>query len=284
MPEAQPTPAVRPKKKRLSFSAINLFLQCARKYYYSYILNIWGPMSGAMVQSRAWHQVIEFNLRQKIKSEKDLAQSVLTDLFIERFDEQFRIESVKLNDDEDRGDLGVQGVELTKLWLAEIAPPIFPLFVEKRFLVPLGDDLPFDLAGVWDIITKDQWIRDSKAYSPKKPLEQKDIDRDLQFSIYSLAYRSVFGEVEKGLQMDGIIKNNNLAVLQLQTQRSEKQTNWTLGLIEQVAIAIERGAFPPNPTSWSCTPKFCGHWDRCSDDFPKGGEQDGTASSTAESS
>ena len=125
----------------------------------------------------------------------------------------------------------------------------------------LGDEFPFDLMGVWDLIERDGTIVDNKAYS--KTPSQADLDKDLQFTAYSLAYRATKESIEPGLRMDAVIKNKKPKAVQLTTSRTNDDCRWFLGLVEQVASAIHAGNFYPNPNGWHCSPKFCGYWDRC---------------------
>jgi len=48
----------RPEKRQLSYTQLNMFLRCPRQYEYRYIHGLKVPPSGAMVQSRVWHQTV----------------------------------------------------------------------------------------------------------------------------------------------------------------------------------------------------------------------------------
>src|SRR3989338_2205413 len=98
-----PTPATlacQPEKRRLSFTQLNMFLRCPRQYHYRYVLGIRTPASGAMVQSRVWHETVERNYRQKIASHTDLPLEDLQAFYVERFEEALRIEKVAFDSDE----------------------------------------------------------------------------------------------------------------------------------------------------------------------------------------
>ena len=127
--------------------------------------------------------------------------------------------------------------------------------------VDLGDDFPFYLMGIWDLIERDGTIVDNKSY--KRTPTQQDLDKDLQFTAYAMGYRATHGEIEPGLRMDAVIKTKNPKAVQLYTKRTNDDCRWLLGLIEGVGKAIESGTFYPNPNGWHCSPKFCGFWDKC---------------------
>ena len=250
-----------PEKRRLSYTQLNMFLRCPRQYHYRYVLGIRTPASGAMVQSRVWHQTVERNYRQKIASHNDLPLEDLQAFYAERFDEALRVDEVAFESDESAGALKDEGLAIVAAHHREIAPAVQPLLVEKSFRVSLGADFPYELVGVWDLIEQDGTVCDNKAYA--KTPRQQDLDRDLQFTIYSLAYRATFGEIEKGLRVDAVIKHQTPKAIQLPTRRTNRDCQWLLGLIEEVARAMDQQTFFPNPNGWHCAPRFCGFWDRC---------------------
>ena len=63
------------EKKHLSATQLNMFLRCPRQYEFRYIKGFKIPPSGAMVQSRVWHETLEANYKQKVQSDKDLPLS-----------------------------------------------------------------------------------------------------------------------------------------------------------------------------------------------------------------
>jgi hypothetical protein len=238
-----------------------MYLHCPRQYHYRYVQGIRTPSSGAAIQGRVWHDTLERNYRQKVSSHADLPLEALQEFFAERFDEALKIEEIALERGEDLGAIRDQGLAIVAAHHLAIAPKVHPLFVEKSFRVPLGADFPYELTGVWDLIEQDCTIADGKAYS--KAPSQFDLDRDLQLGLYSLAYRLSFGEIEKGLRVDAVIKTGEPKAVQLPTRRTNRDCRWLLGLIEDVAQAIDRGTWFPNPTGWWCGPKYCGFHDRC---------------------
>lgn len=102
--------------------------------------------------------------------------------------------------------------------------------------------------GIWDLITKDGWIVDNKFFA--KTPSQADLDKDIQMSFYSLAYRLLFNEPEKGIRLDCVIKNKNKKTFQIATNRTTEELQWTVNLINETAKAMETGIYPPNPSGW----------------------------------
>jgi len=248
-------------KRHLSFTQLNMFLRCPRQYEFRYIQGLKVPPSGSMVQSRVWHQTVERNYRQKVESDSDLPLGDMQEYFADQFDETFSGEEIALEPGEKPGKLKDQGTAIVAAHHKVIAPDVRPLLVEERFNVDLGEDFPFYLMGIWDLVERDGTVVDNKAY--KKTPRQEDFDKDLQFTAYSLGYRTTHGRIEAGLRMDAVVKTKNPKAMQLHTRRTNNDCQWLLGLLEQVGEAIVSGTFFPNPNGWHCSPRFCGYWARC---------------------
>jgi hypothetical protein len=238
-----------------------MFLRCPRQYEFRYIEGLKIPPSGAMVQSRVWHETLENNYKQKITSDTDLPLPDMQEYFAARYDEVLGNEEVTFEEDENPARLKDQGVSIVSAHHKIIAPRVRPAIVEEKFLISLGDDFPYELMGIWDLIEADGTIVDNKAY--KRTPSQEDIDRDLQFTLYSLGYRASKKQIEKGIRMDAVIKNKQPRAVQLRTSRTNEDCRWLLSLIEKVVQAIQSGTFYPNPSGWHCSPKFCGYWEKC---------------------
>jgi hypothetical protein len=238
-----------------------MFLRCPRQYQFRYIEGLKIPPSGALVLGRAWHEAIEHNYSQKIASGCDLPSSEVEGVFADRFDKGLASEEVAFVEGEEPGALKDQGVALTATHHREIAPLVQPAEVESEFRVSLGEDFPYELLGYFDVIDKGGVIIDNKSWGRRK--SQEDIDTDLQLTCYALGYRIAKGAPESGLRIDAVIKNKKPVVQQITTSRTNDDCRFLLGLIENVADAIQKGVFYPNPTHNLCSPKWCGYWSKC---------------------
>lgn len=249
------------EKRHLSYTQISMFLRCPKQYEFRYMQGLKKPPSGAMVQSRVWHETLEKNYKQKIKTDTDLPLNDMQEFFSARYDEAFSDEEIIFDTDSNPAKLKDQGVSIVETHHRIIAPTVKPIAVEEKFQISLGEDFPFELMGIWDIIEADGTIVDNKAYK-RTPL-QNDFDKDLQFTIYSLGYRATKQCTEKALRMDAVIKTKQTKVVQLHTRRTNEECRWVLGLIERIGQAIKGGIFFPNPNGWHCNKKFCGYYDQC---------------------
>ena len=263
MVDGQPVVA---NKKHLSFTQISMYLKCPRQYELRYIQGIRLPASGAMVQSRAWHETLERNYRQKIVSGVDLRLSEMEDYYVFRLEEALSGEEVAFRNGETLESLRDQGLAIVAAHHKVIAPRVRPSLVEEKFTISLGDDFPYVLTGVWDVVEEDGTIVDNKAYG--KAPTQTDLDENLQFTVYSLGYRVSQQKIERGLRMDAVVKDSPPRAVQLATRRTNTDCRRLLGLIEDMAQAIAAGDLPANPAGWWCSPRFCGYWgSRCMEGY-----------------
>ena len=247
-------------KKYLSFTQLSMFLRCPRQYEFRYIQGIKRPPSGSLVVGKSWHKAVELNYLQKIKSETDLPLEDVQDCFSDTFEQAFA-EEVNLDAGENPGQLKDQGILITTEHHKTIAPKVHPFLVEQDFNLDLGSNFPYTLKGFWDVIERDGVIVDNKSYG--RTPTQSDLDKDIQFTAYATAYRAINQKTELGLRMDCIIKNKVPKAVQFHTKRTNVDCRWFLVLVEKVAQAIQSGIFPPNPTSYLCSERFCGYWNEC---------------------
>jgi len=249
------------EKRHLSATQIGMFLRCPRQYEFRYMQGLKQPPSGAMVQSKVWHRTVEENYRQKIESAKDLPLPRMEEFYAAQYEEALKAEEIAFEAGTNPGRLKDQGVAITAAHHLLIAPKVRPLLVEERFCINLGDDFPYDLVGIWDVVDQDGFIADNKAYG--RTPSQDDVDKDIQLGLYSLGYRVSQGKAEKGLRLDAVIKNKEPKPVQIRTTRTNEDCRFLLDLIEQVAKAMQSGSFYPNPNGWHCSPTRCGYWSQC---------------------
>jgi hypothetical protein len=218
---------------------INSYLHYPRQFERRYIQGIKDPANGAMVQSKAWHRTVEENYRQKSASGTDLPLGQIQEFFAATFDRAFAAEEIAFRPGETPAKLKEQGLAIAAAYHQAIAPKVRPLLVEERFRVGLGEEFPFDLIGVWDLIDQDGMVIDHKAFS--RAPAQEEADENVQLGIYALAYRLRMGKLEKGLRLDIIVKGSQPRPLQLSTTRTNDDCRRLLGVCERLAQALQAG-------------------------------------------
>ena len=241
---------------KLSATKVNKFLRCQRSYEDHYIRNNKSEPTQALTQGSISHQVVAYGFEHKVEHKTDIDLQKKLDLVEELFEEDQRTGNTSYNDPV--SDVIKQTREIVTVHDEEISQRVTPVLIEKPFNVDVNG---VDLVGVWDLIDEDGTIIDFKTYS-KRPSEA-EVDRDLQLSFYSLAYRLLFGEIEQGIRLDIVLKQKNMKSLQILTSRTSDELRWTARMIEQIAEQMEGTVFPPSPNGWHCDPRYCGAWDNC---------------------
>jgi hypothetical protein len=60
-----------------------------------------------------------------------------------------------------------------------------------------------------------------------------------------------------------LVKTKTPQAQVIETQHRIGELFWLFEMIQAVWQGIEKGSFPPSPGAWSCTPKYCNHWELC---------------------
>jgi hypothetical protein len=242
--------------RKVSASKVKKYLQCPRSFEDSYLRGNWAPPSQPATQGSIAHEAIARGYEFKKEHGKEMDVRDKLNHIDVLFKEDFKNGNTNYRDSME--DLIRETRELVLIHHEDIAVRVNPFLIEKPFSVMVED---VELVGIWDVIDESGWVIDNKFFS-KSP-SQSELDRDIQMSFYSLAYRLMFNEVERGIRLDCVIKTKNKKSLQLTTNRTSEELQWTAKLITQVADAMESGNHVPNPTTWLCDPRFCGAYEAC---------------------
>lgn len=247
----------------LSHSQVNMLLRCGRQYEFRYVDGLKVPPAGALMLGRVWHKAIEHNYGQKVDSHEDLPVDDQREFFAARWDTEIEDEggTAAVNwEDKKPGEYKDQGVALTALHQAELAPLVQPQLVEARFRVEFAD-VP-DLVGVIDVVDEAGVVIDNK--SAARSPNQDDVDRDIQLTAYALGYYTTLDAAEQvALRLDVAVKTKTPKAARVETVRTPDEMEWYLGLVRNAGALIQAGHFVPNPTGWWCSERFCGYWSRC---------------------
>lgn len=250
----------------ISWSRISQYLQCPKKYEYQYIRGIKAPISPPLLLGTIFHAAVERNYRQKIVTGKDLSLNSMADITTEEFHKSIEQEHT-LPPDFNASKVLEDAKRFVVLHQEQIAPYRKPALVEQGFSIELWQGCPMKFVGFWDMIEADGTIVDNKTYSAMSCPDQDGIDRDLQFSAYSYAFRKISGKPEAGLRMDIIVKNRvHPKAVMLHTTRSEDDLKWFFLVVEPVVRGILEGRFPRNPLAKWCGRRFCHYYDLCYDE------------------
>lgn len=227
--------------RHLSVSQLKMYLRCPLQYKFRYLDGLIIPPRSELTLGKSIHGTLEENYRQKIKTEIDLPLEYITDLFSDTWDKA--VVDTIFDEDEKPGKVKDDGIALLKSYHKIVAPKVQPVEVESEFNLPIEDE-DYTLKGYIDLIDKNDLIIDHK--TTKRSMRQDVIDSDLQLTAYSLAYRKVTGEKEKGLRFDVMVRTKVPKIQQIPTTRSEEDIRRFLKRLVYVNKAIESGIFYPN--------------------------------------
>jgi len=248
---------------RLSWTQINMFGRCGLQYLYRYVQGERRPPGVALLVGSGTHEGVEASLVHKLSGAPatlEQVQEAARDGVRRRFADE-----VVLTDDEHAlGRDKVAGAaidtaaRLAGLYHEEVTPTREPLAVERPWEIDLGGGVT--VSGVTDLVCADA-IDDLKT-AGKAP--GADAIRTPQLALNQLAIQTIDGQAPERVRLVTLTKTARPKVVTQEATIGDRERAAVVTRIEAVAAAIKAGVFvPADPTSWTCTPKFCGWWDRC---------------------
>ena len=251
-----------------SHSQYSTYKKCPQAYYREYVLGIRSPMSQAAFKGVAVHGGIEHTLRAVMAGSPtpDVAEGrqKVSELF------DAKAEQVQGWDpDEPRGRSKDLAIAAYSVWHAKalVERGIHPVGVEEPFIKRIGT---VPVVGYIDLIDRVTPAGVSSVPHPghlviadiktgKTAWSQDELDRDPQFTLYSLA---------RGVRQ---VRVDCLAFLKAgptysakEGTRDEHAHRVLVEDYEETVDLIKRGIFPRAPIdSWGCSGKWCAHWNRC---------------------
>ena len=248
-------------------SHINTWLDCRQRFYRSYILGEKIPPSIAIARGRSVHKAIEKNMASKfttgellpLEQVKDIARDSITEIFKE---EEIRLDpkEVQMGEGAAKGKAVDTVIDLSALHHLKIAPAIEPTGIEKPWTLEL-DGYPYSLGGRIDLIDSGTILRDTKTKSMKP--NQREVDAMIQLTVYSLAMKVNEG-INPNIKVDYLIATKTPGHETLSTKRTDKNFDALFNLLDAFFQSLENEDFGPcNPTSWICSPVYCGYYNSC---------------------
>lgn len=252
-------------KRHLSVSQLNMLMKCARQYQFRYEEGIKTPPGVALVLGKGTHAPIEADLKAKMATGELLPLEQVTQLAAESVHREWALDPPALSEEERQigqsrvmGDTVDSAVALAALYHKVVAPAVQPTGVETGFVLEL-EGFPFDVLGYKDVEEAGR-IRDTKTKSKAPPADAADTS--LQLTLYHLESAARGLDVE--VQLDHLVATKTPKYVPQRSRRTRLDHERLLRRMEIAAQQIESGIFPPtDPTSWACSPKWCGYWNRC---------------------
>lgn len=274
-------------KDALTQTSILTFISCGMRHYWRFEEGLKIPPNSALAFGSCTHKTSEHNMRYKMETHEDIPTAHLQDYWVNEFEE--REEYIEWTPEEKgesvsrvRDKLIKTGRGCVDAYQEAVAWRIQPTAIEKPYRIQFDNDIPYDLAsrGI-DLIgvnvaddeeqsvifrPEGEIIFDLKTASKKPPASKADTS--FQLTLNAIAYRTMTGKLERGLQLDHVVKTKVPYVFRQPTSRTDNQLQTALVLVGRVIQAIEHakrtGAFlPADPGWWGCSEKWCGYWNVC---------------------
>lgn len=259
----------RPKLPRdhFSVSQSDMYARCPEQYRRRYVEGHVSPPGIALVVGSSVHQTAEANHRHKLKKGADIALDTMHDIAQEAFKSRLEEQDLFLPP-EDKGHKRrvVKAGEkkthsLVDVYGRRFAPTVEPQLVEERDRMKLPGLC--DVVYIIDLLDRRSVLHELKT-AGRKP-NQDTADRHLQLTFYALALQAQ-RSISPRLQYDALVcpSSGNTSYVALKTRRTQEDFDAVLRRFTTQVRAISAGLFPPcDPTSWICSPRFCGYWSTC---------------------
>lgn len=236
----------------LSYYQIDDYLTCPLKYKYVHILRVPIMEHHTVVYGRAMHDAVTNYFRFKMQG-KSIELADLLDIFKRSFDPQGFLDQ---KHQEERFRIGEEA--LIRFFKEEEKHNSHPLYIEKEFSFPLENN---KIRGRFDRIDMQDdgaIIMDFKTSEINK---QKDADKrtkeSLQLAIYTIAYKTIFGQLPKLVQLY-FLESGLIGSAKIQEDNLEKVKE----KIKEVSSGIRQENFSATPTYMACT--YCAYNQICS--------------------
>ena len=254
-------------------SSFSTLFQCGLRWYYTHVLELSKPSSGAAHIGTSFHEATA-KYDQAVLDGSPIGVSDATGLFVDRLyhPEGDVVWSV---DDVSQREAEIVGVRLIASYCRQIAPTREYVAVEMTCppLTVATEKGHITITGTTDRVRKclgGLGISDLKsgqgAVDSAGKVKLKG--HNLQLGIYSLLAEPELGKpidgdaeiiglglkVKDATAASGYIKNPKLPLI------GDEENP---GLLELAAGMLNSGVFPPNPKDTLCSPKYCGGYERC---------------------
>lgn len=244
------------KETRPHFSVTQLrtYLECPYKYYLAYEEKLqWEKVPSGVAFGSAIHRTVEkFN---RALNDGGMDERSIIALFESQWKAEAGREEIAYRNPDEREELADKGKRLIQLYSHQFRD-MKPQAVERTFRLPILDvstglfEASRDILGTIDLIADDGVI---EIKTSARSINQREADTSLQLTLYSWAYRMVYGREEKSLKAIALLKTAKSAIQTVETCRTGDDHTRLMELISQVIRAVELRVFYRNPnTRYGC--------------------------------
>lgn len=212
------------------------------------------------------HQGAEVNHRAKMISGKDEPESVVKDAardgYVKSIQDGVFFPPDEASTAQKQIAEGVDStVNLAGLYHKDLAPKIQPALTEKTIKMA-ADGLEIPFIGTVDVYTQDRWLPDLKTAARSWPEDRAH--NAYQITLYNELVAHELGEYPAKLSIEVLVKTKTPKTQSIETSRKPGDFDVLVQRAKLMMQMIEAGFFPPaDPSSWSCSPKYCGYYWTC---------------------
>lgn len=244
----------------------NTWLRCAEQFRRRYIENEIIPPGIAAHIGSGFHGAAELNFKEKIKTGEDQPKNILQDAAATAYRARLSSDGVFVPHSERPSlekDLGAgldMAVRLVDPFL-EFSPAIQPALVEHKSSMDV-EGLP-RITGTVDLYTVDRRLSDLK--TAKRTWSQQQADTATQLTIYREFVKRELGEPPSTYTIDCFVKTKTPRYESIETIRKDEDFEVLAEKMRLMMKMVNAGLFPPaDPSSWVCSPRWCGYYLTCS--------------------
>lgn len=251
----------------LSYSSISTYLSCPRYWRFKYIDRVPTATTPALVFGSAFHETIESYIARGAGRAGGLD---VTSMWLTHW--HLALEKnpcIEWGQDTpealcNEGLRMLQHPEISSVLQAIEALPLDNGGVAIEQKVELRvPGVPVPVVGYIDLIEKDGLPADFKTSA--RSWSAARAQGEIQPVFYLAALNQNGWPLPRGLQFRYFVfvKTKTPQIQMWTVEHEPGMLFWLFGLIGEVWQAIDRGAFPPNPTTWKHSPQYCEYWDLC---------------------
>lgn len=256
--------------EHLSATSLSCFWQCPEAFRRRYLLGERGPTSAEMLRGRVVDAAVSAHFRAMLETDRAPARShteaVLDDAWRRELDDPAA--------DIDWGDwqraaLKDSAAAALRAYLAELAPAVRPVAVQRRFELQLHPALAWSVIGYIDVEDAAGDVIDLKIKN--RHVTQATADADPQATLYLLE-RALTGNPARRFVFHSICPTATDKARAIATGRSRPRLQAHVTRLAATAAAIDAldrqlGREQPwplaDPGSWKCSRRYCPHFRAC---------------------
>jgi len=247
----------------LSYSSISAYQLCARSWRYRYVDKVQTPKSPNLAFGSAVHETVEHLIVSRHRGQSADVQATWAEKWAKQQSEDIAWDG-ELPEEWANNGARILAHPTVQATIDQIVPlvednqPVVEKRVELR--VP-GIDVP--IIGFIDLITADGVPCDFKTAA--RSWTQDQADKEMQVLFYLTALNQAGYTLNPELRFRHIVfvKTKTPQVQVIESRRKPADLFWLFNTIGDVWRGIQAEVFPPNPSAWKCSEKWCEYWHLC---------------------